>query len=194
MRCHRRAKASAPDARRERNPDRQSRLSSRRVSPPSSLVSRPASRLVPRPFPVSGSPFAPARRRCAPPLAGASRVVRPRLDVREFTPIAPFQQLEIYGASLDLAARVHGAQIADGELRDQARRASKSVFLNLCEGLPSYSALMRRKYFNTAYGSLCEVAGALDLASAIGVIEPAEANAIHAIGCRVARLLRGLRR
>ena len=109
-------------------------------------------------------------------------------------PIAPFQQLEIYGASLDLAAQIHRARITDGELRDQARRASKSVFLNLCEGLPSYSPPMRRKYFNTAYGSLCEVAGALDLANAIGVIDRAEADALHAIGCRVARLLRGLLR
>jgi len=47
----------------------------------------------------------------------------------------PFQRLDVYVAARELAALVHTARIADAELRDQATRASKSVVLNLAEGL-----------------------------------------------------------
>ena len=57
----------------------------------------------------------------------------------------PFQSLDVYVAARELAAVVHQARIANPELRDQATRAAKSVFLNLCEGLPSDSGPMRRK-------------------------------------------------
>ena len=62
----------------------------------------------------------------------------------------PFQSLDVYVAARELAALVHAARIADAELRDQATRASKSVFLDLCEGLPSDSGPMRRKHFALA--------------------------------------------
>ncbi len=84
----------------------------------------------------------------------------------------PFQRLDVYIAARELAALVHRARITDAELRDQATRASTSAFLTLCEGLPSESVPMRRKFFALANGSLHEVAGALDLASAIGVVAP----------------------
>ena len=61
----------------------------------------------------------------------------------------PFQSLDVYVAARELAAVVHGAQIGDAELRDQATRAAKSVFLNLCEGLPSDSGPMRRRHFSS---------------------------------------------
>ncbi|MGH7281179.1 MAG: four helix bundle protein, partial [Polyangiaceae bacterium] len=57
------------------------------------------------------------------------------------------------------------------ELRDQATRAAKSCFLNIAEGLPSFQAGMRRKFFAAARGSLGEVAAAVDLATAIGAVD-----------------------
>ena len=48
-----------------------------------------------------------------------------------------FQSLDVYVAAPELAALVHAARLGESELRDQATRAAKSVFLNLCEGLPS---------------------------------------------------------
>ncbi len=80
----------------------------------------------------------------------------------------------------------------DAELRDQATRAAKSVFLNVCEGLPGDRPAMRRKYFAQADGSLHEVVGAVDLAAAIGAVDESAAEEIQALAYRVRGLLRGL--
>lgn len=106
----------------------------------------------------------------------------------------PFQRLEVYVAARALAQAIHDAGIRDPELRDQATRASKSTFCNLCEGLPSRSPAMRRKHFAIADRSLHEAIGAVDLAAAIGALEPERAEAVHALGTRTLRLLRGLTR
>ena len=104
----------------------------------------------------------------------------------------PFQSLDVYVAARELAALVHAARVADAELRDQATRAAKSVFLNLCEGLPSDSGPMRRKHFALANGSLHELVGALDLACAIGALAPEPARRAQALAVRVKRMLRAL--
>ena len=106
----------------------------------------------------------------------------------------PFQSLDVYVAARELAALVHGARLSDAELRDQATRAAKSVFLNLCEGLPSDSGPMRRKHFALANGSLHEIVGALDLACAIGTLAPEPARRAQALAVRVKRMLRALGR
>ncbi len=106
----------------------------------------------------------------------------------------PFQELDVYRAARELATRVHRAAIRDAELRDQATRAAKSAFLNLCEGLPDDRAAMRRKYFMQADGSLHETVGAVDLAAAIGALEQARAEEIVALAARMRGMLRGLLR
>jgi len=106
----------------------------------------------------------------------------------------PFQRLDVYIAARALAQAIHEAGIRDPELRDQATRAAKSTFCNLCEGLPSRSPAMRRKHFLIADGSLHEAVGAVDLAAALGAIEPERAEAVQALGARTLRLLRGLTR
>ena len=108
------------------------------------------------------------------------------------THLFAFQTLDVYVAAKELAALVHSARISDAELRDQASRASKSVFLNLCEGLPSEQPGIRRRHFNAANGSLHEVVGALDLASAIGALAPGPAEAAQALAFRVKKMLRAL--
>ena len=55
-----------------------------------------------------------------------------------------FQSMDVYVAARELAALVHGARVADAELRDQATRAAKSVFLNLCEGLQALAVRVKR--------------------------------------------------
>ena len=106
----------------------------------------------------------------------------------------PFQRLDIYVAARELAAVVHGARIADAELRDQATRASKSVFLGICEGLPNEQAGLRRRYFTQANNSLCETVGALDLACAIGALAEEPAARAQELALRVKRMLRALMR
>ena len=106
----------------------------------------------------------------------------------------PFQRLDIYVAARELAAVVHGAGIADVELRDQATRASKSVFLGICEGLPNEQTGLRRRYFTQANNSLHETVGAIDLACAIGALAPESAARAQELALRVKRMLRALMR
>jgi four helix bundle protein len=63
----------------------------------------------------------------------------------------------------------------------------------LSEGLPSDSAVMRKKFFASAAGSCAEVAAALDLAAALGAAPTALANDIVALAFRLKRMLRGLK-
>ena len=105
-----------------------------------------------------------------------------------------FQRLDAYQVARELARRVHEAQIRDAELRDQATRASKSAFLGLCEGLPSNSAGIRRRHFEIANNSLHEVAGAVDLAEAIGALDAAVARELLSLAIRLKRMLRALSR
>ncbi len=100
-----------------------------------------------------------------------------------------FQQLDVYVASKAIARVVHGLDIADAELRDQARRASKSVFLNVAEGLPSFSAGTRKRHFTIARGSLAEIVAALDLARELGCVEANGASAVMRIAASVAAML-----
>ncbi len=106
----------------------------------------------------------------------------------------PFQKLDAYQVAKELARRVHQAGIRDAELRDQATRASKSVFLGLCEGLPSHSAGVRRRHFDIANNSLHEVIGAVDLAAAIDAIDAAVAKELLSMATRLKRIVRGLMR
>jgi four helix bundle protein len=109
-------------------------------------------------------------------------------------PRFPFQHLDAYRCARSLASLVHRAAIRDAELRDQATRAAKSAFLNLCEGLPDDRPAMRRKYFDQADGSLHEAVGAVDLAEAIGAVGARESAEIHAEALRLRAMLRGLTR
>src|ERR1700729_3827661 len=81
-----------------------------------------------------------------------------------------FQTLDCYQVAKEIAKLVHLAKIRDNELRDQATRASKSCFLQLCEGLPSEGVAMRRKYFAGAKGSLLETVGAVDPAPTLDMM------------------------
>jgi len=110
------------------------------------------------------------------------------------SPSFPFQRMDAYRHARELARRVHASSIADAELRDQATRAAKSAFLNLCEGLPDDRPAVRRRYFRQADGSVHEVAGALDLAAAIGALDERVARETIALAARVRALLRGLMR
>jgi four helix bundle protein len=106
----------------------------------------------------------------------------------------PIQKLDCYLVAKELARRIHAANISDAELRDQATRAAKSTFLNLCEGLPQESVAMRRKYFRSAIGSLNETVGAVDLAEAIGALGTDEAQAALELAARLRRMLFALLR
>jgi four helix bundle protein len=59
-----------------------------------------------------------------------------------------------------------------GFLADQLRRAAASVSLNFAEGCAKDSAKERRRFFNIARGSACEVAAVLDVGLRFRVVSP----------------------
>lgn len=105
-----------------------------------------------------------------------------------------FQKLDVYIVAKQLAKLTHEAGTRDCELRDQATRASKSVFLGLCEGLPSDSSGIRRRHFDIANDSLHELIGAVNLSDAIGVIDSEKAARILSLGVRLKPMIRALPR
>ena len=105
-----------------------------------------------------------------------------------------FQRLDVYVVAREIAVKVCGAKIRDGELRDQAERAAKSAFLQVSEGLPHDSVAMRRKYFSCARGSACEVAAAVDLALRLDAIDGGAATEILSLAKRLHMMIRGAMR
>jgi four helix bundle protein len=108
--------------------------------------------------------------------------------------LMPFQRLDIYRCSKELVVIVHRAAVRDEELKDQIRRASKSVFLHVAEGLPNYSMPMRRKYFIGARNSVCETSAAADGALAIGCLDEDTAIDIMRRCQSIAKMLSALMR
>jgi four helix bundle protein len=87
-----------------------------------------------------------------------------------------FDSTRIYQRALELVTRskVLIAELPPGHafLADQLRRASSSVVLNFAEGCGKPSRADQRRFFAIARGSAYEVAAALDVAEALGVITP----------------------
>ena len=96
-----------------------------------------------------------------------------------------FLEMDVYRVAKELAVMVARTQVRRSTLRDQLDRACESVVLALAEGLPHDSVAMRRQYFKRAKASLCEIAGAADLGSAVGAIDPAASREILALASRI---------
>ncbi len=104
-----------------------------------------------------------------------------------------FMQLDVYRVAREVVVAVGRLGVKDAELRGQVARAAASLLLNLSEGLPSRSAAMRGRYFASARGSAYEVAAAVDVASALGLIAEADAAAVLALCDRVSAMLYRMR-
>ena len=103
--------------------------------------------------------------------------------------VFPFQQLDVYRVAREFTVAVKEASIRHPELQDQAMRSSISAFLTLAEGLPNKGSGMRRKYFTESNNSLHETIAAVDLASALGALDPAQASRIQELGLRLRKML-----
>ncbi|MFL5311203.1 MAG: four helix bundle protein [Myxococcales bacterium] len=107
--------------------------------------------------------------------------------------LLPFQRLDVYKVARQFTVAVKQAGIRDAELQDQAIRAAIGAFLTLAEGLPNKGSGLRRKYFTESNNSLHETIAAVDLASAIGALDPASAARIQDLGLRFRKMLYKLR-
>jgi len=86
------------------------------------------------------------------------------------------------------------ARRGDRELADQLHRASRSVALNIAEGL-GYGAGKRQKHhFRVALGSGRELFTCLELLIATGVVQEEQSGEARALSDRVNKMLYGLTR
>jgi four helix bundle protein len=82
--------------------------------------------------------------------------------------------MKVYRVSVSMVQAVH-AQVAPGvrrdrELGDQVHRASRSVVLNVAEGIGVGRGKRRDQHFRIALGSAREVMAVIDLAVATGLL------------------------
>ena len=116
----------------------------------------------------------------AAPVAPALPSTVVRAPERARTVATTLETFDVYRVSLD-ACRSCAAITAslDANLRDQLRRASSSVVLNVAEGFGSASRGVKRRHYEIARGSAMECVAIVDLASALGLEGvPAAARAL----------------
>lgn len=82
-------------------------------------------------------------------------------------PQAQHERLEVYSRALDVAARLEdvarGIPEHRADLRDQLRRASASIPLNIAEGAGEFSPADKTKFYRYARRSTSESMAILDL-------------------------------
>lgn len=106
----------------------------------------------------------------APALDAASS--RAPESTRERAQVTSLETFDVYRVSLD-ACRACAPVVASltANLKDQLLRASSSVVLNTAEGFGSSSRGVKRRHYEIARGGAVECIAALDLASALGLVD-----------------------
>jgi four helix bundle protein len=93
--------------------------------------------------------------RSTPGAVAPAPDVAPALDV---------ERLDVYQVALEFQVIAAGLALrCDAVLRDQLRRASLSIVLNLAEGAGQVSRPTKRRYYGIARGSALECAAILDV-------------------------------
>jgi len=108
------------------------------------------------------------------------------------------QRLKCYRILVDVAKampRVIGCiPRGEGNIKNQLKRASSSSILNLAEGNGRFSRYERNRFFNYSLGSISEMEGCLDWASAFGYIKSDLANPILADLRKAYNMIRKLKK
>jgi four helix bundle protein len=78
-----------------------------------------------------------------------------------------FENLEVYKKAKELNKEIleflRENKLLDGYLRDQLKRASISIVINIAEGSGKFSKADKRNYYNIARGSVYECVSLLEL-------------------------------
>src|SRR4051812_49737403 len=105
----------------------------------------------------------------------------------------PHERLEVFRVAIELAVMVHDLQDrfprGSAHLADQMNRAAQNTVCNIAEGANRLGAGEKRSRFSIARGEVGECAAAAELASCIGLVAHADAEAVQALAGRVAAML-----
>ena len=104
----------------------------------------------------------------------------------------PYEKLIAYQVARELRRLVKEAGIRDAGLRDQARRASRSVCLNIAEGTGRITSAEQARSYTIARGELSEVGSALELATEDGDLSAEAAQRGRELTLRAFALLTAL--
>jgi len=110
-------------------------------------------------------------------------------------PFLDAERLDVYRVALEL--HVAAAALAlggDPVLRDQLRRASLSVPLNIAEGAGQRSNAQKRRFYGVARGSAMECAAIFDVLRLRRLAPPSECRHARSLVVRVVAMLTKLDR
>jgi four helix bundle protein len=95
-----------------------------------------------------------------------------------------FEKLEVYqivkSQNLKVLALISQSTLIDLYIKDQWKRASLSILLNLAEGTGRMSVQDKKHYYTMARGSVFECAALLDLLHGMTIIEDDNYRDIYA--------------
>jgi four helix bundle protein len=107
--------------------------------------------------------------------------------------ILDFERLDVYRCAIDfltLVVRITGRMPrGHADLRDQLRRASSSIPLNIAEGTGKVSVAERAHFHATARGSAFECAAVLDVLGRFGAVAAEDVDEGKALLSRIAAML-----
>jgi four helix bundle protein len=105
-------------------------------------------------------------------------------------PLLDAERLDVYGVALEFQSRASVlASRADAVVRDQLRRASLSVVLNIAEGAGQRSRAQKRHHYGIARGSAMESAAIIDVLRGHGVASHLEWRPARSLVVRIVQML-----
>ena len=105
-----------------------------------------------------------------------------------------FENLEVYKKAMAFVVEVYAlnGSLKDRTIKDQLRRASMSIPLNIAEGQGRMHGREKRQFYNTARGSLLECVPLLQLCWKLRYLDDNKYNYLYQNINEVSRMLSGL--
>jgi len=104
-----------------------------------------------------------------------------------------FERLKVYQKSKDFGHVISNSIIKtnsiDRVIKDQLRRASVSITLNIAEGCSRYSKADRRNFFVIARGSAYECVAIFDILKSENNIDPVIYSTLYSLGEEISKML-----
>jgi len=110
-------------------------------------------------------------------------------------PVLDAERLDVYRLALELQVAAAAIDLRrESVLRDQLRRASLSVPLNIAEGAGQRSRAQKRRFYGIARGSAMECAAIFDVLCLRGLVPPRDCHQARSLLVRVVQMLTKLDR